>query len=160
MLSRIFPKQFDNAYRGHWLALWLFVPVMLVRAIEGVNSIVITRQVATGADAIPLASYDPPAAAAVIALFALLGLYGLLLPLLGVVALIRYRTMIPLLYLLLLLLYAGSRVILTLDPIARAGSAVVSGIPVGALFNYGLLAFTVAGFVLSLVVRNTEGKPA
>jgi hypothetical protein len=155
MLSRIFPRQFDNAYRGHWLALWLLVPVMLMRAVEGVNSIVMTRQVATGADGIPLASYDPAAAATVVALFALLGLYGLILPLLGTMALIRYRTMVPLLYLLLLLVQLGSRAILMLDPITRAGVATAGGIPIGPAITYGLLATTALGLVLSLRVRES-----
>jgi hypothetical protein len=38
MLSRILPRQFDNAYRGYRLALWLFVPIVLINMIMGLNT--------------------------------------------------------------------------------------------------------------------------
>src|SRR5438105_15455690 len=47
MLDRLFPKTFDNTYRGHWLGIWIFTAVALVKAVQGVNSIIITRMVAT-----------------------------------------------------------------------------------------------------------------
>ena len=31
MLERLFPKQFDNIYRGYWLGFWLLAPVLLAR---------------------------------------------------------------------------------------------------------------------------------
>jgi hypothetical protein len=37
VLGRIFPKQLDNNYRGHALAIWLLVPVVLMKLIIGVN---------------------------------------------------------------------------------------------------------------------------
>lgn len=52
MFSRIFPKQIDNAFQGHWLAVWLLVPVVLVKLAMDVNSIINTRLVATSADGI------------------------------------------------------------------------------------------------------------
>src|SRR5665213_1845750 len=100
MLTRIFPKQIDNAYRGHWLAIWLMVPIVLLRLVIGFNSMVFARMVATSADGIPLDSFGTAGAEALIAL---LGLYLLLFALLGVVVLIRYRAMIPFMYLLLLI---------------------------------------------------------
>ena len=30
MLNRVFPQRFDNNYRGHKLALWLFIPIVLM----------------------------------------------------------------------------------------------------------------------------------
>ena len=50
MLGRLFPKQMDNTYRGHWLGMWLFVPIVLLELVIGTNSIINTRSVATGAD--------------------------------------------------------------------------------------------------------------
>ena len=61
MLARIFPKQFDNNYRGLWLAVWLFVPLMLVKALQGANSMIFPRQVLVGADGIPIDQYGPAA---------------------------------------------------------------------------------------------------
>ena len=73
MLRRIFPRQFDNTYRGHWLAVWILVTVVLLELVIGANSIVNTRSVAMGADGIPLDRFGAEAATTVISLFALLG---------------------------------------------------------------------------------------
>jgi len=150
MLSRIFPRQIDNAYRGHWLGLWLIVPVVLIRLAQGISSMVDPRFIAAGADAIPLDRYAPDAAAAVVALFALLGLSISLLLLFGVVVLIRYRAMIPLLYLIVLLQGAGTKVLVMLHPIARAGT---SDSQTASLIVWSILTATIIGFVLSLMQR-------
>ena len=145
MLARIFPRQADNAsYRGHWLAIWVLAPIVLLRFLMGFNSVFYTRLIATSADGIPLDSYDAAAAQVVIALFALLGLYLLLFALLGLVVLIRYRAMIPLMYLLLLLQQLGSRALAFAHPIGGATSPAASAIVIG------ILALTVIGLVLSL----------
>lgn len=156
MLGRVFPRQFDNTYRGHWLAVWILVPVVLLELVIGANSIINTRSVAMGADGIPLDRFGAEAATAVISLFALLGLSRLLFALLGVMALIRYRAMIPFIYLLLLVLQLGSKALLLLHPAIRSighnsasGSAVI----------LALIAMLVTGFVLSLLGRpDPEGR--
>lgn len=156
MLRRIFPTQFDNTYRGHWLAIWILVPVVLLELVIGANSIVNTRSVAMDADGIPLDRFSPEAATAVISLFALLGLSRLLFALLGVMALIRYHAMIPFIYLLLLVLQLGSKALLLLHPAIRsighnsaAGSAVI----------LALIAMLLTGFVLSLLGKaDPEGR--
>jgi len=72
--------------------------------------------VLANADGIDLESFGTSAAAIVVRLFALLGLNGLVLPLLSLIVLIRYRAMIPLLFLLFLTVQIGSRVLLLLNP--------------------------------------------
>jgi|SRR4051812_37924603 hypothetical protein len=148
MLDRIFPKAFDNRYRGHWLGVVLFVLVILLKAVQGVNSIVMTRKVMIGADGIPLDSFNPIAANTAVEMFALLGMYLLVLPLIGAVALVRYRAMIPFLFLMLLAVMLGSRGLNYLHPIARTAAA--GGHPIGMYVNLGILALAVIGFALSL----------
>jgi hypothetical protein len=157
ILNRIFPKQFDNSYRGHWLSLWLLVPIALVKATQGVNSIIMTREVAMKADGIPLESFDGPAAATVVALFALVGLYALILPLQSLLVLIRYRAMVPFMFLMLLLFQGGGRLLLLLNPLVRssAQSITFGGFSVGTIINLAILAVTVLGFVLSLQNRES-----
>jgi hypothetical protein len=148
MLSRIFPNQFDNAsYGGHRFGIWLFVPVLMVELAIGLNSIINTRFVATSADGIPLDSYDAAGAAAVVSLFALLGLSRALIGLTGLMALIRYRAMIPFMYLLLLALQFGTKALVFLHPIAPSGPS--GGI--GSVFILGVTIVMLAGFGLSLV---------
>src|ERR1022692_1576452 len=103
MLSRVFPKQFDNAYRGHWLAIWIFVPVVLVKLIMGVNvagldPLISKVAILKTADGVPLDTFGPGAASLVVFLFASWALGLLLFSLLALAALIRYRAMIPLMY--------------------------------------------------------------
>ena len=157
MFNRIFPRQFDNAYRGHWLGLWLFVLVALAKLAMGANSIINTRFVATSADGIPLDSYTAGGAQTAVALFALLGLFNLLLGIQSVVVAIRYRAMIPFMYLLYLILFVGSRALALVHPIDRSGATTFgsSGISIGPAFILAIAAVTLLGFVLSL--QNKEG---
>jgi hypothetical protein len=150
ILSRIFPKAFDNNYRGSRIALWLFMPVLLVRMLIGFNSFFFARSVAMTADGIPLDSYSPAAAATVISLFAHLGYFNLLVVGVGLVALIGYRAMIPFMYLMLLVLQLGGRATALLYPIAESG---VSTANTGAEVVLGLLALNVVGLLLTFIDR-------
>jgi hypothetical protein len=149
MLSRIFPKIADNgAYRGSVLAVWLLVPIALIRLLQGANSVWHPAMVAAGADGIPLDSYGHAAGEMIVLLFALLGLYLILMGLIAVVVLIRYRALIPFTYLLFLASLIGTRAINAIYPTGRA-----EGTPIGFYINMGLLAAMVTGFVLSLLSR-------
>jgi hypothetical protein len=148
MVDRLFPKSFDNVYRGHWLAIWIFGAVVLAKAMQGVNSIIMPRLVATNADGIPLDSFNAAGAQTVLALFALLGFYLLVLPVQSVVVLIRYRAMIPFMYLMLLFVQLGSRVLFLLHPAVRT-----STMPAGLAVNLAILALTLMGFALSLLSK-------
>lgn len=148
MLQRLFPKQFDNRFPGHFLAIWLFGAVMLMELAMGANSLINTRTVASLADAIPLDRYTNGGTEAVVALFALAGLFRVLLALQGLLVLIRYRAMIPFMFLLLLVLHLGSKALLLVHPIAKSG---VSSARLGSAFVYAIIAMLFLGFALSLV---------
>src|SRR5206468_3350683 len=122
MLQRLFPAQLDNTYRGSRIAIWLLVPIVLAKLAIGGNVMIQTRMVATNADGIPLDSYNAAGAQAVLAFFALWGLGQAILALLGVLALIRYRSMIPLIYLVLLIEQLGRKALFLAKPIAHAGT--------------------------------------
>ena len=156
MLRRIFPRQFDNAYRGHRLAIWILVPVVLLEFVIGANSIINTRSVAMRADGIPLDRFDPEAATTAISLFALLGLCRVLFALQGAMVLIRYRAMIPFMYLLLLTLQLGSKALLVLHPAIRS---VGHNTLVGSAVILALIAMLLAGFVLSLLGPRANSAP-
>ena len=144
LFQRLLPRRLGNLYGGHRLAIWLLVPVVATRLAMGANSVVNTRFVASGPEAIPLSTYDPPSPQAVFSLFALLGLSHLLVALQGVIVLVRYRALVPLFYLLLLAHALGAQALLAARPIAAATPGF------GVSLSLVLLAATVAGFVLSL----------
>jgi hypothetical protein len=151
MFGRLFPRSIDNVYPGYWLGAWIFAPVVAGRLAMGVNGTFNTVYIATTADAIPLGTYPPAAAGTVVALFALLSLMNLTLAVLGAVALIRYRAMIPFLFLLYLAQSLGARAVLYVHPLLREAAGI------GSAFALGLLALTALGLVLSLLPKSGKG---
>src|SRR6266699_1831923 len=95
MLNQLLPARLDNNYRGRRFALWLFGIVVLIRSIQSVMIIVNGYYVARSADGIPLESYPSAAAQTIVALFAISSLNRLLISLVCVVVLVRYRSAIP-----------------------------------------------------------------
>jgi hypothetical protein len=144
MLNQLLPRQADNGYHGHKFALWLFAVVVILKVIMSLNSIFNGRVVATSADGIPLDTFTPAAAQTVVALFAIWAIAQLIICLLCIVVLARYRAMIPLMFGLLLLEHLGRKLILQVMPIVRTGT------PPGFVVNLVLLALIVVGLALSL----------
>lgn len=147
MLSEILPRRIDNTYRGHRLALWLFALVVVWKTGIALATIFSGRTAAQSADGIPLDSFGRAGAEAVLALFALWGLSQLIFSVFGVLALIRYRSMIPFVFVLLLAEQLARRWILLVKPITRTGT------PPGVYINLTLLALMLAGLTLSLRTR-------
>src|SRR5215475_1718173 len=150
MLNRIFPQQFDNKYRGHKLALWLFALVLLMKLGVSLSSILDTYNMVRSADGIPLDTFTSGGAETVVSITALLGLYLFLLASLGVLALIRYRTMIPFMYVLFLVEFFAKKWIQLAKPIVRTGT------PPGTYVNLVLIAVLIAGLLLSLRPRFSD----
>jgi hypothetical protein len=144
IFNQLLPESFDNTYRGRKLALWLFALIVLMRVLMSLNSILNGRYVASSADGIPLETYTPAAAQTAVSLFALLGLSNLMICLGCVLVLARYRSMVSLMFTLLLLQYMGGRLILHYLPIVRTGT------PPGFYVNLSLLVLMIIGLVLSL----------
>ncbi|HWO87972.1 MAG TPA: hypothetical protein VNL98_02360 [Gemmatimonadales bacterium] len=144
MFSLLLPQRIDNTYRGYKLGLWLFAVVVLMKVAMSLNSVFNGYSVATSADGIPLDTFPSGAARTVVALFALLGLSHFIFALLGVLALVRYRSMIPIMLTLLLLQQLSKKLILQFVPIVRTGT------PPGFYVNLVLLAAIIVGLALSL----------
>jgi hypothetical protein len=148
MLNRLLPRQFDNNYHGSKVALGLFGLLLLLKVVMGINSIFNTDSVAKFADGIPLDAFPPAAAESIVALFARVGIANLMICLLGLVVLLRYRDMVPLMFALLLLEHLARGLMLLILPVVRIGT------PAGFYVNLVLLIVMLAGLVLSLFSRN------
>src|SRR4051812_1079235 len=105
MFDRLLPQRIDNTYRGYKVALWLFGLVVGVRITQSVFVIFNGYSTAKNADGIPVDTYTPAASQAVVALFAQGALSRLIISLLCVLVLVRYRSAIPFMFVLLLLNY-------------------------------------------------------
>jgi len=148
MLNRIFPKQIDNTFRGYRLAIWLLVPIVVVKMIMGFNMLLNASQLAQTADQIPLASFGARAAAIIVMDFKTGGLERIVLATLALVTLVRYRAMLPLTYLLLAFDAVGMLVLWKVDPLHIIRSPTGPG--VGLMVNLSLAAALVIGLALSL----------
>ena len=153
MLNRIFPPQFDNNYQGHQLALWLFGLLILIKLGISLSSIFDTYNVVRSADGIPLNTFTSRGAETVVSVTALFGLSQLLLASFGALALIRYRAMIPFLYILFLVEYFAKKWIQLVKPIITVGT------PPATYVNLVLIVLMVVGLVLSLWRPTSRLKP-
>jgi hypothetical protein len=139
----LLPLRVDNTYRGHKLGLVLFGLFIFLKVIMSLRSITNGVSIAIG-DGIPLDTFPPPAAQAYVSLFALFGLSQFMLCLLSILALARYRALVPLMFALYLMEFLGRRLILQFMPVERTET------PVPTIINLVLLAVMLVGLALSL----------
>lgn len=144
MFDRLLPRRADNSYPGHGLALGLFALLAALKLAMGLNILFNAESVARKADGIPLDSYGPDGARAVLAFFTVWGLEQFVLGALSLAVLVRYRALVPFLFVLLLVEHVARRLIFDQLPIARAGTAP------GGIVNLVLFWLMVAGLALSL----------
>ena len=155
MLGLLFPRVIDNRFRGQWLGYWLLAPVLILKFGIAIGSI-LTPGNANKADAIDLSTYSQAALRDAMTSTALLGLLHLAIALICLLAMIRYRAMIPLIYLWLALEFLGRRVILEVYPIERT-----PGPSSGSIINLGLIALLAFGLALSIWPRrDAPDRPA
>jgi hypothetical protein len=121
-----------------------------MKSIISLMSLFDARAVAGGADGIPLDTFTPAGAQAVVTLFAALGLGQLMTCLVWIVALWCYRALVPLLFALLIVDQLSRKLLLQVMPIPRTGAG--PGSPISLV----LLALMLAGLVFSLWVKRAE----
>jgi hypothetical protein len=153
MLGRLLPTQADNRFDGHRAALWLLGLFVALKLVMSFNSIFNTAAVAQGADGIALDSFGDAAARQVLTLFALTALGQLVLALIIVAALIRWRSLVPFLYLVALGEMLARRAIVQAHAVARAETGAVAW-----YLTYGMLVLLAVGLVLSLLPARSEKR--
>jgi hypothetical protein len=153
MLNLLFPKRVDNAYRGNRLAPWIFALVVLLKAYVSLYAVFNGPFMASSGDGIPLGTFPSAGTQAVVSLFALWGLGHLMICLLGLMVLARYRALIPAMFALFLLEHLGRRLVFHFLPFAKGGAG---GESIGlSPFPYGFILMIVVGLVLSLRSRGS-----
>ena len=153
-LDRILPRSLDNTFEGNRAALWIFGFVTLLRALQSVMIIFNGWDTVTKADGIPLDSYPTAAAETVLGLFAVASLWRLIFCLIGIAALIRYRSAVPVLFALSIVSYLGGVVLTEFIPLIRVGS------PPGPIVNFGQFVLMVVGLGLSLKPARSDKSGA
>ena len=153
IVARLLPKALDNRYRGHPAALWILGLLLFFKGLINLGSLV---DPARGyvADGIPLGAYPPSAAQAVVGVGAFLDAEGLLLVLLFVLALVRYRAMVPLMYLVLVIEFLAHKGVGMWRPIVRTAEYS------GSFVILGMFALTLAGLVLAMTGKDYSARRA
>ncbi len=144
MLDRILPRQADNNYRGHRLAPWILGLVIVMKGAIGFGTMFNGRAAASGADGIPLDQFGEGGAAAFLSIFAALGLAQVVLHLVALVVLVRYRTLMSFMFVVLLVEHLARRLVFQVLPIER------TGVPPGMFINMALVGLLMVGLLLSL----------
>ncbi len=157
MLDRFFPKQADNRFLGNRLALWLFAPLAFVHTAIALAGIFSADGGAQSADGIPLDSFGPQAAQAVISTIAFLGFADLIVCFFYWLALVRYRALVPLMYLVMVSDFIAHKAINALKPMER-----MPGTSTGSIVTLALFGLAVIGLVFSLTGSRTreQNQPA
>ena len=150
MSNRLVPRQADNSFQGRKPALWIFALLLLLLAAMSVNSIFNGRFVAKDIDGLPLDIYTPAGAQAVVSLFAIWGGTQLIIVMLGIIVLLRYRALVPLMFLVLLFQRLLLQVIHHYLPNAKSEGVSISW------FVILLISLTALGFILSLWRRRAR----
>ena len=91
MFRKLLPPSSNSTYAGSRIALWLLGIVLLMTVSIAFGAIFNGHYAASVADGIPIDSYTPQGTQAFLSLFASLGLSQLVLGLLGLLVLYRYR---------------------------------------------------------------------
>ena len=143
-MNYLFPSLIDNEYKGKKIPLFFFyllIPVTIIR------SLVHIFKADGGAQSIaniPLHLYSEQASDTIVHLFSEWGLSQLLFGLLYICILFKYKSLIPLMYLFLVLEYLTRLLLAFYKPV------VLEGYAPGGIANYFLVPLFVVLFILSL----------
>jgi len=148
MLRRLFPSSIDNSYEGKKVALWLFGLVVLLKIGISISTIFNGRWTASTDQLIPIDTFSPPAAQAFLSMFALWALAELLICLMCIVVLLRYRAIIPFAFGMLLVEHLSRKLLLVYMPLPIVGT------PRGYFINLAILSLMIIGAALSLWPRS------
>lgn len=144
MFSKFFPKTIDNHYRGKPLAKWMFAAMTVLSISRAIAHIFLPDGGAQSIATIPLACFSPTAAEVVIGMFAYWGLSQLMLGLVYVLVLWRYQSLIPLMWLFVLVEWAGRLLLGFVKPIETTQTAP------GAIGNWVIPVLALLMLILSL----------
>jgi hypothetical protein len=147
-LSNLFPRQITNEFPGLRIALWGFYLLTAITLWRSQHHIFSPDGGAQSIATIPLENYSNSAASTIIGIFALWGLSQLIVGLIYLIAAIRYRSMIPILYLLSVFEY-----LMRAFYIPAYKSIETAGTAPGAVGNLPLIIFSFTMLVLSLWSR-------
>lgn len=145
IINSVFPKTADNNYRGSKVSLWVFTILAVVSTVRS-----IIHFFAPDGGAGSIAGLDlSKSGENIIFAFGLWGLSQLIYAFIQLLVAFRYRTFIPLFYLILFFETIGRMTVGRMKP-----PILLHGTPPGGIANYIILPLTVIMFILSLNLKS------
>jgi len=124
IIKHIFPKTLNNDYKGYKIAIYVFFALTALTLWRSQHHLFAADGGAQSIATIPLDTFTTSGAAAVIGVFGLWGLSQLIIGMIYLIVSLRYRAMIPLMYLLMFVEYFVRTVYFPLaKPIPTVGTA-------------------------------------
>ncbi len=151
MLAALLPRRVDNDYTAPRVVPWLFGTAILFKSFCAVNSAFNSHFVARVSEGIPVDAFSAAANQTIAALLGMRGLAQLMACVLGVIVLVRYRALIPLLFSLTLLEVLGRLFVVYRDPFATPG------MHPAVVLHYAMLGLCLIGLPLSLRIQAASG---
>jgi hypothetical protein len=146
IINIIFPKQFDNQFRGYKIALYAFYVLTAITVWRSQHHLFAADGGAQTIASIPLDTFTAAGSQAVIGVFGLWGLSQLIIGVIYLLVAFRYRAMVPLMYVLLIVEYAFRAIYF---PISK--SIPTTGTAPGAIINLPFILFSVVMLILIVV---------
>ena len=142
---KLLPDVIDNQYQGLRIARYAFLILTVATLVRSLIHVFAPDGGAQSIATIPLASYPGDAAAAVILMFSLWGLSQLLMGVVYLVVYLKYKALIPAMYVLMIVEYAMRIVIGQMKPIVTSGTAP------GSIGNWVMVPVCIILLALSLI---------
>jgi hypothetical protein len=151
IIDAILPEKITNEFKGHKLELYVFIGIVVLTLVRSCIHIFAPDGGAQSIAGFPLNTYPEAASSMIILIFSLWGASQLLMGLVYLVVLIRYKGLIPFMYALILIEYL-SRFLLGVFKPALSTHTVPGGV-----LDYIMIPLAIV--MLSLSIRNNkQGK--
>ncbi len=148
VLAKLLPTTVDNTVRGSRIPLYVFAPIVLASVARSIIHLFAPDSGAGSIAGVDLLAAGPLGARGIVFFLAQWGGGQLVLALVQVLVLVRYRSLVPLLY-FLLLVEIGLRML-----VGHIKPMTFGHVPPGQVGNYALLVIALA--MLSLSLRSSK----
>ena len=145
--NKLLPKQVDNSFRGHKFTLYFFYILTMVTLVRSCIHIFFPDG---GANIIASIDVSVDGGNTIISMFALWGLSQLLFGVFYVVVAVRYRSLVPLMFVFILVEYSIRTLIGVFKPIETVRVAP------GAIGNFILIPLSLLLLIFSLIRPITQ----
>ena len=144
---KVLPKEINNNYEGRKIALYFFYLFTIMTVVRSLIHMFAPDGGAQTIATIPLDTFTNEGASTIILIFSLWGLSQLIMGIFYVIVSLRYKSLIPLMYLFIFIEYLMRLILGALKPIETSGTAP------GAIINFIFPPLVIILFLLSINFR-------